>query len=1143
MEYNFKKLEEKWQNKWAKEGAFKIKNPNYFVLSMWPYPSGKLHMGHLRNYLLGDVIARFKAMQGLKVLHPMGWDAFGLPAENAAMEKKVHPEKWTLENIENMKEELKKIGFSFDWNKEEASCLPSYFKFEQKMFLDFLAKGIAYKKESIVNWDPVDNTVLANEQVIEGKGWRSGALVEKRLLSQWFLKISAFSEELLEGLKTLPKWPEKVKTMQENWIGRSTGCEVEFKVENSNEVVKIFTTRPETLFGASFVAVAYNHPLIKKIGVSPLPLGEGQGEGLNINRFGTNAQGGQNPNLTVFARKMRQNPTEAENKFWNAVRNNELGFKFRRQYPVYSSYIADFICLEKRLIVEIDGENHAESKKDLMRDEYFKDYNFRVLRFWNNDILQNLEGCIESILKVLTEETSPHPAPLPEVEGERLIAFIKECEVGSTKTEDVDTAEKKGFFTGLYCQNPVNGELLPVYIANFVLMEYGTGALFGCPAHDVRDYEFALKYGLPIKQVVFEEEPPFKEEFKIETPNFTIRPFEKGDLNDLTKTLLELNQNPNWVKKPLAEEMVKLQAKRKLEMYIDWQKEFGFSRWAVVKPETNEFIGGAGFCFFYPDKRSFNSDAKKTDVEIGYWFLKKFHGKGYAIEITKAIIAWAEENLPHLKITAVTTPGNIASQKILKKLGFEEKGEIFHSESGIEDFFLRELKPKLEKPMLEDGYLYNSGFLNGFSVREGREMMFKKFGKKVNFRLKDWGVSRQRYWGCPIPVINCPACGVVPVPAHELPVVLPKDVKIEPGENPLKKHPTWRFVDCPKCGGKAERETDTLDTFFESSWYFLRFSGGYENGVRLEDVAFKNPLKVNDYIGGIEHAILHLLYARFFNRALKKCGYDVPFEEPFERLITQGMVCHKTFQDLEGRWLTPEEASIIPENLVNVGASIKMSKSKKNVVEPATIVNEHGADTARFFMASDTPPERDMEWSAEGVVASHRFLSKVWNFAGDLTAVKALRPAPENLKTLYKLLNYYRQEIEGIMFNKSVARIRELSNLMFSLPKPEAKFVLEHVLIMLFPFAPHISSELAEKFGFNLKDFPEIPQEFLEDETCIISVQINGKTRGVLTLPKGLSETEVRECVLQDEKIMKHLHEKVIKKEVFVKDKIFSFVV
>lgn len=991
MEYNFKKLEEKWQKKWAEEGAFNIKNPNYFVLSMWPYPSGKLHMGHLRNYLLGDVIARFKTMQGLQVLHPMGWDAFGLPAENAAMEKGVHPEKWTLENIANMKTELKKIGFSFDWNREETSCLPSYFKFEQKMFLDFLEKGIAYKKESIVNWDPIDNTVLANEQVIEGKGWRSGALVEKRLLSQWFLQISAFSEDLLEGLKTLPRWPEKVKTMQENWIGRSTGCEIEFEVENANQKIKIFTTRPETLFGASFVAVAYNHPIFQ-------------------------------------------------------------------------------------------GLKHAQE-------------------------------------------------------------FIKECEVGSTKAEDVDTAEKKGFFTGIYCKNPVNGELLPVYIANFVLMEYGTGALFGCPAHDVRDYEFALKYGLPIKQVVFEEEPPFKEEFKIETPNFTIRPFEQSDLNDLTKTLLELNQDPNWVKKPVAEAMVKLQAKRKLEMYMEWQKEFGFSRWAVVKPETNEFIGGAGFCFFDPKEGSLNPDAKKTDVELGYWFLKKFHGKGYATEITKAIIDWAEANLPHLKITAVTDPGNEPSQSILKKLGFIEKGEMLHREYGIENFFLRQLKPKLAKPILEDGYLYNSGFLNGFSVREAREVMFGKFGKKVNFRLKDWGVSRQRYWGCPIPVINCPTCGVVPVPAGELPVVLPKDVQIEPGENPLKKHPTWRFVDCPKCGGKAERETDTLDTFFESSWYFLRFSGGYQNGVRLEDAAFKNPLKVNDYIGGIEHAILHLLYARFFNRALKKCGYDVSFEEPFERLITQGMVCHKTFQDLEGKWLTPEEAGIMPENLVNVGASIKMSKSKKNVVEPATIVNEHGADTARFFMASDTPPERDMEWSAEGVVASHRFLSKVWNFAGDLTAVKALRLAPENLKTLYKLLNHYKQEIEGIMFNKAVARIRELSNLMFSLPKPEAKFVLEYVLIMLFPFAPHISSELGERFGFNLKDFPVIPQEFLEDETCIISVQINGKTRGVLTLPKGLSETEVREQILQDEKIMKHLHEKVIKKEVFVKDKIFSFVI
>jgi leucyl-tRNA synthetase len=601
----------------------------------------------------------------------------------------------------------------------------------------------------------------------------------------------------------LPNWPEKVKTMQENWIGRSEGAEVDFTLENSDKSIRIFTTRPETLFGASFVAVSYAHPIAL-------------------------------------------------------------------------------------------GLTETEAKD-----------------------------------------------------------FIKECEKGSTKAEDIETAEKKGFFTGLYAINPLNQERIPVYIANFVLMEYGTGAIFGCPAHDERDHVFAIKYNLPIKQVV------------------------SHPINSTNKHDEDLN-----------------------------------------------------------------------------------------------------------------------------------------------------------------GKMINSGELDDLSCIKAREKMFIKFGRKVNFRLKDWGVSRQRYWGCPIPVINCPKCKSVPVPESQLPVELPDDVKMEAGENPLKTHPTWRFVNCPNCGGKAERETDTLDTFFESSWYFLRFSG---NGG--SEKAFINPIKVNDYVGGIEHAILHLLYARFFTRALKKCGYPVSFEEPFERLITQGMVCHKTFQTLEGKWLTPKEASTTPPNLYTIGASIKMSKSKKNVIEPAVIVEEFGADASRLFISSDTPPERDMEWNDEGVVSSGRFLNKLFLFAQSLKDVKAKEPSVETLKILHKSIFEYEKEIEAIAFNKAIAKIRELSNQMFSISLEEAKYVIEYLTIMLLPFCPHISCEIADILNFNINSFPIVNKKFLEDKTCTISIQINGKLRGTINVSKGIPQEEISKLALLEESIKKHIAEKEIKKIIFVQDKIINFVI
>jgi leucyl-tRNA synthetase len=814
MEYEFKKIEKKWQNKWKELKTFEVLNPNYFVLSMWPYPSGKLHMGHLRNYLLGDVIARFKTLQGFSVLHPMGWDAFGLPAENAAIEKGIHPKNWTIENIKNMKEALNEIGFSFDWNREETSCLENYYKHEQKIFIDFFKHGLAYKKNSIVNWDPVDNTVLANEQVIDGKGWRSGAVVEKKYLSQWFLKISDFNEDLLDGLNTLHEWPEKVKIMQENWIGKSEGAEINFDVAGlKDHQITVFSTRPETLFGASFVGVSYSHP---------------------------------------------------------------------------------FALINK------------EAK-----------------------------------------------------------SFVDECKLGSTKMEDIETAEKRGFFTGYYAINPLNNKKLPIYIANFVLMDYGTGALFGCPAHDLRDFEFATKYNLEIIQVVESEK---------------------------------------------------------------------------------------------------------------------------------------EEKLPILK----------------------------------------------------EGKIINSEFLNGLTTIKARDEILKKFNKKVNFKLKDWGVSRQRYWGCPIPMINCKSCGSVPVPLNQLPVKLPEDIKITTVQNPLKLHPTWRFTSCPSCGKDAERETDTLDTFFESSWYFLRFSG---NGG--ESSAFENPIPVNEYIGGIEHAILHLLYARFFNRALKKIGYPVPFDEPFKKLITQGMVCHKTYQDLDGKWLTPIEASTMPENCVKVGASIKMSKSKKNVIEPAEIVNKFGADTARFFMASDTPPERDMEWSEEGATASSKFLNKFFSFASSFDKVennfenikKLFGNYPKEQKLFFKSLKLCIENLEDVNLNKSIANIREMYNIALALQdKTICKFMIKNILICMLPFTPHITSELWEVLQFKEDITKTMPIIFeVKEENVKISIQVNGKLRGVVEVSTNLKVEEekiqILKLVNQEESILKYINEKQIIKEIHIPSKIFNFVV
>ncbi len=754
--YNFRETEAKWQKIWQETGAFNTQNGDasaaarasherassrsqeasrearqkYYVLEMFPYPSGNIHMGHVRNYTLGDVVARSRRMQGYDVLHPMGWDAFGLPAENAAIERGVHPADWTYKNIDTMREQLASIGMSFDWSRELATCDPSYYRHEQAFFLDMLAAGFAYRKESWVNWDPVDNTVLANEQVIEGRGWRSGAAVERRKLSQWFLRITDFAEELLSGLEFLAGWPEKVRLMQERWIGKSSGAVVRFRVQSpelrvQNETLEIYTTRPDTLFGMSFCAISPNHPLATRL------------------------------------------------------------------------------------------------------------------------------SALDS----------------------RLSAFIEECGKIGTSEEAIEKAEKKGFNTGLKVRHPFDETREhPVYVANFVLMDYGTGAIFGCPAHDQRDFEFATMYNLPIVPVV--------------------------------------------------------------------------------------------------------------------------------------------------------SPGNVTGSS---------GGEV----------------PKLKEAYTGDGVLINSAFLNGLSVPEAKEKSIQelvKFGvgeKKTNYRLRDWGVSRQRYWGCPIPIIHCPACGIVPVPKNSLPVELPKDVTFDMPGNPLARHPTWKHVACPGCGKPAERETDTFDTFFESSWYFARFAT-----LPLADPLPAGPLQqwlpVDQYIGGVEHAVLHLLYSRFFVRALKRCGYTGLPDEPFKGLMTQGMVCHETYRDKAGNWVYPEEVTKQDGKMVHaatgeavtVGRSEKMSKSKKNTVDPRAIIRNYGADTARLFMLSDSPPERDLEWTEAGVDGAWRYINRLWRL---ISAIQAQLNTPQPLplgdetflrKATHKAIKAVTEDIERFHFNKAVAHIREFSNIL-----------------------------------------------------------------------------------------------------------------
>ena len=822
--YEPKIIEPKWQKQWESEAPKPAAQAEkYYVLEMFPYPSGKIHMGHLRNYTIGDVVARVKRAQGFEVLHPMGWDAFGLPAENAAMEKGVHPGKWTYENIATMRAQLKSIGLSYDWNREIATCDPEYYRHEQKFFLDFLKNGLAYRKESMVNWDPVDHTVLANEQVVEGRGWRSGAVVERRKLNQWFLKITDFAEDLLEGLGTLEGWPERVRIMQERWIGKSKGAKVTFFVVGSSLCVEVYTTRPDTLFGASFIALSPYHPLTQQL-----------------------------------------------------TTNNE-----------------------------------------------------------------------------------------------QLRTFIAECDKLGVAEADIETAEKKGFDTGLKVAHPfIEGKTLPVYVANFVLMEYGTGAIFGCPAHDERDYAFATKYGLPILPVV----------------------------------------------------------------------------------------------------SNTNNEQQTTNNAL---------------------------------------------------------------------------------PYTGDGALINSGFLDGLKVAEAKEaaiakLKVLKIGEEtVNYRLRDWGVSRQRYWGCPIPIIYCEKCGAVPVPEQDLPVRLPEDVTFDKPGNPLDHHPTWKNVACPTCKQPARRETDTFDTFFESSWYFARFcSPKAANGI---DKAEANRfLPVDQYIGGIEHAVLHLLYARFFTRALKKCGY-LDVAEPFKGLLTQGMVTHMSYKDVAGNWVFPEQAANATPQRIE-----KMSKSKKNVVDPAIIIDRFGADTARFFMLSDSPPERDLEWSDAGVEGARRYLDRLWKLVvrGPLLVVREKEDALN--RKMHKTIDAVTKDLENFHLNKAVARIREFTNFLEELPfstnneQPTTNNPLETALKLLHPMIPHITAEIWQALGHKTAlaqaGWPVADPRYLVDDKITLAVQVAGKMRGTIEIAPNAPEEEAKTLALALDTVQKAIEGKQIRKIIYVPGKILNIV-
>ena len=841
--YNFKEVEKNWQTFWAKNKTFKTRldknKKKFYCLEMFPYPSGKIHMGHVRNYTIGDVLARYKILEGFNVLHPMGWDSFGMPAENAARQNNLDPKTWTEKNISVMKNQLKQLGLSIDWDREISTCTSEYYKHQQKFFLDLYDKGLVYRKEQYVNWDPIDETVLANEQVIDGKGWRSGAQVERRKLNQWFFNITKFSNELLESLENLNDWPKKVKIMQKNWIGKSIGCEVKFKIENSKNIneIECFTTRPDTLFGMSFIAVSIDHPISK---------------------------------------------------------------------------------------------------------------------FYEND--------------------------------ENFIKFKKQCSTTGTTEEAIANAEKIGFKTKLEAINPLNNNSkVPVYFANFVLMDYGLGAVFGCPAHDQRDLDFAKKYNLKITSVI----------------------------------------------------------------------------------------------------------AKEID--------------GSAVNIES-------------------------------------------------------------KAFTESGYITNSKFLNNLkcpedSVHRAIEYLEEKqLGKKkINFRLKDWGISRQRYWGCPIPIMYDENENPEKVPLDMLPILLPKTEKLNPTGNLLDQKKDWKYFTYK--GKKFTRETDTLDTFVDSSWYFLRFCSpeNEDEGFNIDEANYWMP--VDQYIGGVEHAILHLLYSRFFVKALSFENKSFKLDEPFKGLFTQGMVCHETYKDNEGKWLSPEEIEIFDGKKVlktnnsievNVGPSESMSKSKKNTIDPQEIINNYGADAVRLFILSDSPPEKDVQWSEEGIISAHKFIQKFWTLHIEIEKQLKNNHQKNEEDKLTKFTNQFIKKVTNSLNNFSyniiIASLHELYSFLNSeIKKKYTKETIinnyKKILIVIMPVLPHLSNECLKLLQINNEiEWPNYDETILKEEEINLVIQVNGKKRGLLRIKRDTDQEEIIKLIKEEKNISKYIINFEIKKKIFVPNRLINFI-
>jgi leucyl-tRNA synthetase len=841
--YNFKVIEKKWQDYWHQEKSFKasldLNKKKFYCLEMFPYPSGKIHMGHVRNYTIGDVLSRFKSLNGYNVLHPMGWDSFGMPAENAAKQNKLNPKKWTETNIEVMKSQLKKLGLSIDWDREISTCSPDYYKHQQKLFLNLYDKGLVYRKESYVNWDPVDKTVLANEQVIDGKGWRSGAVVERKKLNQWFFKISNFSEELLKSLNNLDEWPEKVKLMQKNWIGKSYGCEISFDIEGSDKIksIKCYTTRPDTLFGFSFLAVSVDHPISK-----------------------------------------------------------------------------------------------------------------------------------------LYED------------NKEFIEFKDECAKTGTTEESIAQANKIGFKTNLLAVNPLDNKIkVPVYFANFVLMDYGFGAVFGCPAHDQRDFDFAKKYNLEIK--------------------------------------------------------------------------------TVVRPEDQK------------------NDYQVTD--------EAYTGKGILI-----------------------------NSKFLDNLKVPEES----------------IKKTIE--ILEN----------------------KNLGKsKTNYRLKDWGISRQRYWGCPIPIAYDQDNNIIKIPEKDLPVSLPENIEINTSGNPLDLQQKWKEVVID--GKKCTRETDTLDTFVDSSWYFLRFCSALNKDLPFEKNEINYWMPVDQYIGGVEHAILHLLYSRFFVKALSLDNEEFNLKEPFKGLFTQGMVCHETYKDDKDNWISPDDIQSKDGKIyylksnseikVKVGPPEAMSKSKKNTIDPQNIIDNYGADAVRFFILADSPPERDVQWSEEGMISAHKFIQKFWHLNEEILKLTELETEfyDEELEIFTNQAIYkVNQAIKNFRYNLLIAICHEIYSFFKKILEKKSnsinlkkKFI--NILIIVSPMVPHIASECLKQFTSdeNLK-WPLVDERYLIQEKCEIVIQINGKKRNVFSTKKNKEKNEILEYINKHKLIDKYLVGGKILKTIYVQDKLINYI-